>query len=212
VEGAWDKERIKNNICSLSREYVITNVIVMNAPYRHDLDSNSCANKEVTVYNRKLKKHLKIFDYSQIVEVDPLKELYRRHGLHVNQNSKEQMAKKIVLAVKSMLKKKVTDPVVMFKKPHTDVPDKDSKMETIPKHDATDLSNIQMTTSNNGPSAIRSSTRSKKPPNTMLKDFFYGRLPEGMHKKNSRENIYKASAQYSLKNNTPKHKGSKKQK
>jgi hypothetical protein len=60
----------------------------------------------------------------------------------MNRNGKEQMAKKIVLAVKSMLKKKVTDPIVMFEKPHIDVPDKDSKMETVPKHDATDLSNI----------------------------------------------------------------------
>lgn len=36
-----------------------TNMTVMSAPYRHDLDANSCVNKEVTVYNRKLKKTLK---------------------------------------------------------------------------------------------------------------------------------------------------------
>jgi hypothetical protein len=32
-----------------------TNVIVMSVPYRHDLESNSCVNEEVKVYNRKLK-------------------------------------------------------------------------------------------------------------------------------------------------------------
>jgi RNase H-fold protein (predicted Holliday junction resolvase) len=71
-----------------------TNVIVMSAPYRHDLDSYSCVNKEVTVYNKKLKKYIKIFDNTQIVEVDPQREIYTRHGLHMNQNGKEQMAKK----------------------------------------------------------------------------------------------------------------------
>jgi hypothetical protein len=38
-----------------------TNVIVMNVPCRHDLEPNSCVNDEVKVYNRKLKKHLKVF-------------------------------------------------------------------------------------------------------------------------------------------------------
>jgi hypothetical protein len=79
----------------------------MSAPYRHDLDSESCVNKEVTQYNRKLRKHLKVFDNTQIVEVDPQKESYTHHDLHVNQNRKEHMAKKIVLTVKSVLQKKI---------------------------------------------------------------------------------------------------------
>jgi len=78
----------------------------MSAPYRHDLDSDSCVNKEVTVYNRKLKKHLNVYDNPQIIEVDPQRELFTCHGLHMNQKRKEQMAKKIVLTVKSMLHKK----------------------------------------------------------------------------------------------------------
>jgi lysophospholipase L1-like esterase len=83
-----------------------TNVIVMSAPHRHDLDSNACVNKEVTVYNRKLKKHLKAFDNTQVIEVDPQRELYTHHGLHMNQKGKEKMAKKVVLTIKSLLHKK----------------------------------------------------------------------------------------------------------
>jgi hypothetical protein len=200
-----------------------TNVIVMSAPYRHDLDSDSCVNKEVTVYNRKLKKHLKVFDNTQIVEVDSLRELYTRHGLHMNQNGKELMTKKTVLAVKSMLQKKKSDPIVMFEKAHADVPATDSEIEIIPKHDTVEPSNIQTdtvepsniqtdtvehsniqtdtvepsniqtdtvepsniqtdtvepsniqtTTSNNDTPAIRSSTRLKRPPNTMSSDFLW---------------------------------------
>ena len=78
----------------------------MSAPYRHDLDSNSCVNKEVAVFSRMLKKHLKAFDNTQIIEIDPHRELYTHHGLHMNQKGKEQMTKKIVLVVKSFLHKK----------------------------------------------------------------------------------------------------------
>jgi hypothetical protein len=145
----------------------------MSAPYRHDLDPDLCVNKEVTVYNRKLKKHLKVFDNTQIVEVDPQRELYTRHDLHMNQNGKEQMAKKIALTVKSMLQKKKVDPIVMFEKTHIDVLATDHRMETTPKHDTMEPTNTQTTTSNNVTSAIRSSTRPKKPPNTMLKDFLW---------------------------------------
>jgi RNase H-fold protein (predicted Holliday junction resolvase) len=38
-----------------------TNVIVMSIPCRYDLEPKSFVNDEVKVYNRKLKKHLKVF-------------------------------------------------------------------------------------------------------------------------------------------------------
>jgi len=95
-------KQVRNFVQNLNQ----TNVIVMSAPYRHDLDSDSCVNREVTMYNRKLKKQLKVFDNTQIIEVDPQRDLYTRHGLHMNQNRKEHMVKKIVLTVKSMLHKK----------------------------------------------------------------------------------------------------------
>jgi len=94
VIGRNESKKALQQISNFIQHYNQTNVIVMSAPYRHDLDSDSCVNKEVTVYNRKLKKHLKVFDNIQIIEVDPQRELYTRHGLYMNQNGKEQMAKK----------------------------------------------------------------------------------------------------------------------
>jgi hypothetical protein len=38
------------------------NVILMSVPHRCDLDINSCVNKEVKVFNRKLRKQMKFFD------------------------------------------------------------------------------------------------------------------------------------------------------
>ena len=60
----------------------------MSVPYRHDLDPNSCVNDEVKVYNRKLKKHLKVFGNSHVIEVDSNRDLFTRHGLHMNSKGK----------------------------------------------------------------------------------------------------------------------------
>ena len=150
-----------------------TNMTVMSAPYRHDLDANSCVNKEVTVYNRKLKKkYLKVFDNTQIVEVDSQRELFTRHGLHTNLNGKEQMVKKIVVTIKSMLQKKKINPIIMTEN-DLGAYDVGYRSETIPKHDTTEPVTTQETTTNNTNSVTRTSTRHKKPPNTMLKDFLW---------------------------------------
>jgi len=171
--GRNESKKALQQIRNFVQNHNQTNVIVMRAPYRHDLDPDSCVNKEVTVYNRKLKKYLKVFDNTQIVEVGPQRELYTRHGLHMNQNGKEQMAKKIVLTVKSVLHKEKLDPIVLFGKTHIDALATDLRMKTIPKHDTMEPSNTQTTTSDNPTSVIRSSTRPKKPSNTMLKDFLW---------------------------------------
>jgi len=64
----------------------------MSVPRRHDLESNSCVNDEVKVYNGKLKKHLKVFDNTCVLEVDTDRDLFTRHGLHMNLKGKEQIA------------------------------------------------------------------------------------------------------------------------
>ena len=48
-----------------------------------------------------------------------------------------------------------------------------SKTKTIPKHDTVEPSNTQTNISYNDTSAIRPSTRPKRPPNTMSKDFVW---------------------------------------
>jgi len=71
-----------------------TNLIVISAPHRFDLRANSCVNKEVSVYNNKSRKLLKPCDNARILEVDSQRESFTRHGLHMNKNGKERMAKK----------------------------------------------------------------------------------------------------------------------
>jgi len=83
-----------------------TNVIVMSVPRRYDLDPKSRVNDEVKVYNGKLKKHLKASDNTCVLEVDTNRDLFARHGLHMNPKGKEHMANKIGMAIQGVLNKK----------------------------------------------------------------------------------------------------------
>jgi hypothetical protein len=75
-------------------EHNHTNLVVMNVLHRHDLQINSCVNNEVKVFNRKLKKHSKVFAHLRPIEVINSRELYTRHGVHLDWKGKKYMAKK----------------------------------------------------------------------------------------------------------------------
>ena len=53
-----------------------TNVIVMYAPTRFDLQPSSCVNKEVASFNRKLLKSMKIFSHVQACSMSTNRDLY----------------------------------------------------------------------------------------------------------------------------------------
>jgi hypothetical protein len=87
----------------------ISNIILMNAPHRHDLSVSSCVNNEVKVFNRKLQKRMKPFNTVEIVDVDINREHFTQHGLHINTSGKEKIARKVsddVRAIKTRKKGK----------------------------------------------------------------------------------------------------------
>jgi hypothetical protein len=47
-----------------------TNFIIMDVPHRYDLEQNSCVNKEVEKYNRRIWKHMKVFENTEVIKVD----------------------------------------------------------------------------------------------------------------------------------------------
>jgi hypothetical protein len=55
-------------IRSFVRQNSHTNVLVMNLPNRLDLEATSCVNQEIKVFNRKLCKHLNVFDCVSTLE------------------------------------------------------------------------------------------------------------------------------------------------
>jgi hypothetical protein len=54
------KEGIKN-IVNFVKKPRHTNIIIMEAPHRHDLVDWSCVNKEIELFNRLLAKRLKLY-------------------------------------------------------------------------------------------------------------------------------------------------------
>ena len=163
-----------------------TNVIVMSVPYRHDLESSSCVNHEVKVYNRKLKNNLKLFDNTCVLEVDTDCELYTRHGLHMNLKGKERIARKIAEAIKAMINKKMSVPIRMKHKEDLGRENKETEGETITTETETNQEiskkNSQFNTETKDKtmgtltldiSGNRSSTRQRKTPKSLTDDFLW---------------------------------------
>jgi hypothetical protein len=82
-----------------------TNIIVMTAPHRHDLSRQSCVNNEVIVFNRKLKKRMKIHENVHVLELEFEREYFTRHGLHMNRKGKEKAARIISANIHSIFNK-----------------------------------------------------------------------------------------------------------
>jgi hypothetical protein len=74
-------------------------------PNRYDLHANSCVNKKVEVFNRKFGKLVKAFEYTALIKLDLNRELFTKHGLHMNGERKKLVAKKIMTTIKHMLHK-----------------------------------------------------------------------------------------------------------
>jgi RNase H-fold protein (predicted Holliday junction resolvase) len=188
--GTWDVGRNETEkglyqIKNFAINHNHTNVIVMSVPYRYDLESKSCVNNEVKVYNRKLKKHLKVFSNTCVIEVDSNRDLFTRHGLHMNSKGKEQTARQIVKTIWVMLNEKKSDPIIMKDKEASNVDSErtqakstTSEIETNQKNlkrnmHSNELEDKQMDTLSYDKICTRSSIRQKKTQKSMSNDFLW---------------------------------------
>jgi hypothetical protein len=71
----------------------------MGVPHRYDLQMKSCVNREIIVFNSKLKNLGKLIDNLRVIDVTIDREMFTRHGLHMNWMGKEQTAGKIATEV-----------------------------------------------------------------------------------------------------------------
>jgi hypothetical protein len=69
-------------ILELVRFLNYTNIIVTCVPRRFDLDS--CVNREVELFNRKLRKQMKAFEHVKICNLSDNREHFTSHGFHMN--------------------------------------------------------------------------------------------------------------------------------
>ena len=89
-----------------------TNVIFMEVPHRYDLKADSCVNEETREFNRKLKSLSEQYANLCVLEISINREVYTRHGLHMNRIGKEQTAGKIATEIGTILKGNKEKPVV----------------------------------------------------------------------------------------------------
>jgi hypothetical protein len=98
VVGSNDIGRVKlsvvfNDIIGFIKRVTHTNVIPLAVPYRHDLKGvDITINEEITNFNRKLHKLIKLFPHLSVMEVDVNRHLYTEHGLYLNGPRKEVLS------------------------------------------------------------------------------------------------------------------------
>ena len=52
-----------------------TNVIIMNAPHKYDLEETSCVNEGIKVYNRKLYNIMRRYNYTEVIDMSANRDL-----------------------------------------------------------------------------------------------------------------------------------------
>jgi hypothetical protein len=145
-----------------------TNVMLVNLPYRQDLEATFCVNQEIKVFNRKLYKHIKSFDHSFSLEVLFEKEHYTGHGFHLNVKGKDIVAKIFVSAIKGIFNKSKVIPIIANGKETQEVNSgMNEQLDCSPK-----TANRQAETSQYVASHPRMTGRERKNPVTRSSDFF----------------------------------------
>ena len=76
----------------------------MDVPHRYDLEQISCVNKEVEKYNRRIRKHMKVFENTEVIKIDLDRRGFTKLDRHMNAKGKELMAKRIAADIQRTLK------------------------------------------------------------------------------------------------------------
>jgi lysophospholipase L1-like esterase len=72
-----------------------TKVLILPLPQRHDLTYDSCVNKEIQSFNRKLHKIMKNKEMVKILDYGIRREAFTRHGQHLSSKGKSKLAQLI---------------------------------------------------------------------------------------------------------------------
>jgi hypothetical protein len=116
--GANDisKNNIKEALRSLTKfmeDHKKVNMILIQALHRHDLQDISCVNKEVTKFNRQVKKIIKPYPNVKLMEVEVQRHHFTRHGQHLNLLGKELVASELAKQCLQLLTMAEMNPIRM---------------------------------------------------------------------------------------------------
>ena len=70
--------------------------MIISVPQRHDLSPESCVNKEILAFNRKLHKFMKNKELVKVLDCNIPREGYTSHGQHHNSKGKAMLALQIM--------------------------------------------------------------------------------------------------------------------
>jgi hypothetical protein len=91
VSKSNTKEGLRH-ILNFVRNNTHTNIVLLSIPYRHDLVSWSCINKEITAFNRKLFKTMKCHEHVIVTNYDLNRQFFTKH---LNKTGKEVITKHV---------------------------------------------------------------------------------------------------------------------
>jgi hypothetical protein len=113
VQGG-SNEVYRNNSKSAISQFVkfcedlnSVNIIKLDIFHRYNLIETSCVNKEIQVFNKKLKKATKAYKHVTSIEVNNNREAFTRHGMHLNKVGKRQTARQIAREIRQLAVYKV---------------------------------------------------------------------------------------------------------
>jgi hypothetical protein len=179
-----DSKAALTQIVKFCKDVSNTNIILLDVPHRHDLEKNSCVNKEIQTFNRKLRKITKLFKHVTILEVSFKRVTYTQHGLHLNRLGKRLIAKQIAREIYRVTKEKIDSPISLDWKLGIKRMLADSVSENftspgpgnLDEQQPTQPDNIQqLNTVQEDTHVRRPSSRPKKLPVTRKSDFLWGK-------------------------------------
>ena len=108
-----DSRNAFKNITSFIKNVNHTNIILISAPYRHDIMDYSHVNNLIKSFNSKLFKLAKTFSHVSIMEIVNNRFLFTKHGLHLNESGKELLSNQLVLHIFSILEEVSSKPIIL---------------------------------------------------------------------------------------------------
>jgi len=90
-----------------------TNIVLINAPHRHDLIPDSCVNKEVAKFNRQLKKIVRLYPNVHLLEANLDRNYFTRHGMHPSRKGKELLSQQPAAVVENVFRKEQSVPIII---------------------------------------------------------------------------------------------------
>jgi hypothetical protein len=73
-----------HSLKDFTQRTINTNLILLGAPHRHDLPPQSCINREVKLYNKRLQSLVSVSNHVRVLSTPTERRHHTRHGLHLN--------------------------------------------------------------------------------------------------------------------------------